>query len=167
MIKKNLHGINKILCACWSFRNTSHWMKSSHSKLREKSNVLTISLPDVIKEEFLLTASKYFYEEKWSGEINKSAGELIVGLWNKFSKPKLQEMHGKQCKELVFRSVKPLIPKSDWPLISPFRITLKLNVKVMRILEMITNLRSSWFSNKFSLSVPQEMLRDQCGDYEY
>ena len=49
-----------------------------------------------------------------------------------------------------FGSVKPLIPKSDWPLISPFRITLKLNVKVMRILEMITNLRSSWFSNKFS-----------------
>ena len=32
-----------------------------------------------------------------------------------------------------------LIPESDQPLISPFNITLKSNIKVMRIKEMIIN----------------------------
>ena len=37
----------------------------------------------------------------------------------------------------------PLTPKSDWLLLSPHSITLESNVKVMRIKEMIINLRSS------------------------
>ena len=37
-----------------------------------------------------------------------------------------------------------------------YNITIELNVKVMRIKEMITNLRTFWLSNKFSLSLPQE-----------
>ena len=36
----------------------------------------------------------------------------------------------------------------------------------MRIMEMITNLRSLWLSNKFSLSLPQEKQRDEEGKYE-
>ena len=36
----------------------------------------------------------------------------------------------------------PLTPKSDYP-ISPHNIILESNIKVMRIKEMITNLRSS------------------------
>ena len=37
----------------------------------------------------------------------------------------------------------PLTLKSDQHLISPYNITLESHVKVMRITEMITNLRSS------------------------
>ena len=37
----------------------------------------------------------------------------------------------------------------------------------MRIKEMITNSRSSWLLNKFSLSAPQEMYREQYGEYAY
>ena len=42
----------------------------------------------------------------------------------------------------------PSTPKSDWLLISPHSITHESNVEVTRIKEMITNLRSSWSSNK-------------------
>ena len=48
---------------------------------------------------------------------------------------------------------------SDKLLISPYIITLKSNVKVTRRKEMITNLRSSWLSNKFFSLV----LRTVCG----
>ena len=47
--------------------------------------------------------------------------------------------------------VNPLIPKSDWHLIFPYNITRESNIKVMRMKEMITNKRSSLFSNKLSL----------------
>ena len=43
-------------------------------------------------------------------------------------------------KKIVFN---PLIPKSGWLLISHYNITLKSDVKLMRIKEMITNLGSS------------------------
>ena len=46
------------------------------------------------------------------------------------------------------------ILKSDWLLISPYSISFESNIKVMRIKEMIINLKSPWSSIKFSLSVP-------------
>ena len=49
------------------------------------------------------------------------------------------------------------MPKTDQLLISSYIITLKSNIKVTGIKEMITNLQSSWFLNKFSLSVLQQM----------
>ena len=33
----------------------------------------------------------------------------------------------------------PLVPKSDWHLISPYNITTESHINVMRIKEMITN----------------------------
>ena len=45
----------------------------------------------------------------------------------------------------------PLHPKSDKHLISPNSITPESNIKVTEIKEMITNWRSSWLLNKFSL----------------
>ena len=36
--------------------------------------------------------------------------------------------------------INPLTPKSDWLLISPNSITLELSVRVVRIIEVITNL---------------------------
>ena len=52
----------------------------------------------------------------------------------------------------VMASFNPSIHKSDWLLISPYSITFEPYVKVMRIKKLITNLRSTWSSNKFSLS---------------
>ena len=48
--------------------------------------------------------------------------------------------------------------KSDWHLISPYHITPELNIKVRRIKELITNIRSSQLLDKFSVS---EMFREQ------
>ena len=48
----------------------------------------------------------------------------------------------------------PLTLKSDQQLISPYNITPESSIKVMRIKEMITNLRSYWLLNKFSSSAP-------------
>ena len=42
-------------------------------------------------------------------------------------------------------------PKSEWLILSPFSITLGSTVKIMTIVEMISNLRGSWLSNKLSL----------------
>ena len=50
--------------------------------------------------------------------------------------------------------VNPFTPKSDLNLISPCNNSPESNIKVMRIKEMITNQRSSWLLNKFSLSEP-------------
>ena len=69
--------------------------------------------------------------------------------------------------ELLTWPHNPLTPMSDWHLISPHSITLESNVKVMRIQEMITNLKSSRMLNIFSLSAPQEMYRKQYGEYPY
>ena len=57
--------------------------------------------------------------------------------------------------------------KNDWNLISPYNITSESHIKVMRIKEMITNWKSSWLLNKFSLSAPQEMYKQQYGEYTY
>ena len=54
-----------------------------------------------------------------------------------------------------------LTPKSDWHLISPYNITLKSHIKVMRIKEMVTNKKSSGLWNKFSSSAPEEMYEEQ------
>ena len=51
-------------------------------------------------------------------------------------------------------SINSLNPKSDQHLISLNNITPELHIKVMRIKEMITNQRSFWLGNKFSLSAP-------------
>ena len=40
-------------------------------------------------------------------------------------------------------------------------------MKVMRIKEMITDYRSSWLLDKFSLSAPKEMHKEQYGEYAY
>ena len=45
-------------------------------------------------------------------------------------------------------------PKCDQHLISPHEITPKSNIKVTRIKEMITNSRSSWLWDTFSLLAP-------------
>ena len=58
-----------------------------------------------------------------------------------------------------WQSFNPLTPRSDQLPISPYNITSESNIMVMRIKEMIFNLLSSWFLNKFSLSVLQEMYR--------
>ena len=50
---------------------------------------------------------------------------------------------------------------------SLYRITLESNVEVMIIKEMITNFRSYRMVNQFSLSAPQEMYREQYGEYAY
>ena len=42
------------------------------------------------------------------------------------------------------------------------------NVKALRMKEMITNNKTStWLLNTFSPSVPQEMYREQCGEYAF
>ena len=53
-----------------------------------------------------------------------------------------------------------LTTMGDWHLISPYRITLESNVKVMRIKEMTTNFRSYRLVNQFSLSAPLEIYRE-------
>ena len=58
-----------------------------------------------------------------------------------------------------WQSFNPLTSRSDQLPISPYNITHESSIKVKRIKEMIFNLLSSWFLNKFSLSVLQEMYR--------
>ena len=42
------------------------------------------------------------------------------------------------------------------------------NIKALRLKEMINNnKKSSWLLNTFSLSVPSEMYREQCGEYAF
>ena len=61
----------------------------------------------------------------------------------------------------------PSAPKSDKHLISPYHIPPESNMKVVRIEEMITNWRSSWLLNKFSLSASLEMYGEQYEEYAY
>ena len=44
-------------------------------------------------------------------------------------------------------------------------ITPESNIKVMIIQEMVINWRNYWLLNKFSLSAPLEMCREQYGEY--
>ena len=50
--------------------------------------------------------------------------------------------------------VNPLIPKKEQKLFSPHSITPVSLIKVTRIKEIISNYRTSWLLNKFSLSAP-------------
>ena len=59
-----------------------------------------------------------------------------------------------------FDSFNPSTTMSDWLLISPYSTTLKSNLKVIRITKMITNLWCSWFSYKFSFSVPNKGIKN-------
>lgn len=61
----------------------------------------------------------------------------------------------------------PLILKSDWRLTSPYIITAESRIKVTRMKGMITNHRSSWFLNKFSLLALKEINRAQYGEYAF
>ena len=61
----------------------------------------------------------------------------------------------------------PLNPMSDEHLISPYIIMLESNIKVMRIKEVVTREGTFWLANKFSLSAPYEMYREQCGENAY
>ena len=56
---------------------------------------------------------------------------------------------------------------SDQHLISPHNITPESNIQVTGIKQIITNLRNSGFLNKFSLSAPSEMYREQYREYAY
>ena len=56
---------------------------------------------------------------------------------------------------------------NDKHLISCYNITPESNIEVTRIKEIITNLRSSWLLNKFSLSAPYEMFREYYREYAY
>ena len=60
-----------------------------------------------------------------------------------------------------------LTPESDQHLIYPYDITTESHIQVTGIKEMITNSRSSRLSNKFSLSAPKKMLREQYGENAY
>ena len=53
-----------------------------------------------------------------------------------------------------------LAPKSDQHLISPYNITPESHIKVMRMKEMITNLRSSQKLKKFLLLAPWEQYEE-------
>ena len=75
-------------------------------------------------------------------------------------------LHGCR-KQFLNIFISPFKPKSDQRQISPYNIILESHVKVMRIKEMITNERSFWLVNKFSLSAPLEMYREQYGEYTY
>ena len=64
------------------------------------------------------------------------------------------------------KNLNPLTPKSDH--LSPYNINPESIIKVMRIMEMTNNLLSSWLIlNKFTFSAPQEMYREQYGEYAY
>jgi len=58
-------------------------------------------------------------------------------------------------------AVNPLSPNSDKNDISLYFITTHSNIQVMRIKEVITKDKMSWYLDKFSLLVPQEMYREQ------
>ena len=60
-----------------------------------------------------------------------------------------------------------MISKSDQYLFSSFNITPEWRIEVMRMKKMITKLISSWLLNKFSLSAPLEMYREQYGEYAH
>ena len=62
-------------------------------------------------------------------------------------------------------TIQPCKPQKDWHLISPYNITAKSNIKVMRIKEMISMYRGSWWLNKIFLSAPEEMYGEQYGEY--
>ena len=71
-----------------------------------------------------------------------------------------------RCQSFVGH-LNPLNYKSDWLLIFPYIITLKSNIKVRRKKEVITNQGSYWLIDKFSLLAPQEMYREQNGEYAH
>lgn len=59
----------------------------------------------------------------------------------------------------------PLTSKSDRHLFSHKNITAELNVKVMRIKDVIITLGRPYVLNKFSWSVPNEMCKEQYWEY--
>ena len=61
---------------------------------------------------------------------------------------------------LTLRYFNTLNPTSDQHLISPYRNTAESLTEIMRIKEMIASLR-----NKFSLSVPKEIYREDYREY--
>ena len=61
----------------------------------------------------------------------------------------------------------PLTPKSDQRLISPYNVTPKSHIKVMRIKEMVTNQSSCGLWNKFSSSALKGMSTEKYGEYAY
>ena len=71
----------------------------------------------------------------------------------------------------IHKLVNTLNPKSDEHLISPYIISPESHIKVMRMKEMISNEKSFWSVNKFSLSVPWELYKkqygEQYGDYAF
>lgn len=54
----------------------------------------------------------------------------------------------------------PFTPKSVWLIICPYSITLESNVKVTRLIEIISNSRSSRLSRKFPCQYYRKCLED-------
>ena len=61
----------------------------------------------------------------------------------------------------------PKNPKYDQHLISPYRNTAKSVIEIMRIKEMITNLRCFDYTMNSPLSVPKEKYGKEYGEYGY
>ena len=61
----------------------------------------------------------------------------------------------------------PKNPKYDQHLISPYRNTAKSVIEIMRMKEMITNLRCFDYTMNSPLSVPKEKYGKEYGEYEY
>ena len=60
------------------------------------------------------------------------------------------ELIMKGCSRAI-QQFNTLTPQSDWHLISPYHIPPESNIKVWRKKELITNYRSSWLLDKFSM----------------
>ena len=72
-------------------------------------------------------------------------------------------LYGRETRQNFY----PLTPKSDQRLISPYNVTPKSHIEVMRIKEMVTNQSSCGLWNKFSSSAPKRLYTEQYGEYAY
>ena len=75
----------------------------------------------------------------------------VLPTWETLSKLSSTEMKS-EVKKIWKVNHNHLTPKSDQHLISPYNITLESNIKVVRIIGMITNYRSSWLLTNDTLT---------------
>ena len=75
----------------------------------------------------------------------------VLPTWETLSKLSSTEMKS-EGKKIWKVNHNHLTPKSDQHLISPYNITLESNIKVVRIIGMITNYRSSWLLTNDTLT---------------
>ena len=75
----------------------------------------------------------------------------VLPTWETLSKLSSTEMKSEE-KKIWKVNHNHLTPKSDQHLISPYNTTLESNIKVVRIIGMITNYRSSWLLTNDTLT---------------